>query len=219
MSAAAEGGDGFTAAASEGFPGRIAVLRAHGGDGRGRRHRSAEHEHGRAAARAALGLLGGPGLERVPIGADADGCPVWPAGVAGSISHSAPWAAAAAAWTRSGVRGVGVDVEVVRPRHAALWERVVMPDDAQAAPPGAPAEYVATVCFALREAVYKCVFPVLRVPMDWPDARLATNWDVGSAGVVLGERLGCDGALAAEFRAHDGAVVALCWWTAGASRK
>lgn len=113
------------------------------------------------------------------------------------------------------MRGVGVDVESIRSRHAALWDRVVLPEDADAAPPGAPAGLVATVCFAIREAVYKCVYPALRAPMDWSDARLTADWVRGQSAVALHERFGVEGSVSAAFQLLDTAVLAVCWWNKG----
>ncbi|WP_428985702.1 4'-phosphopantetheinyl transferase superfamily protein [Sinomonas terricola] len=178
-------------------------------EGDRRLHRASEHAHGRAAAREALFLLGGPCLAVAPLPRDADGCPVWPSAVVGSIAHSAPWAAAAVAWKRHGVLGVGIDAEAVHPRRAVLAERVVMPEDAAAADPKSSPALVATVFFALREAAYKCVFPSLRAPMDWSDVRFETDWHRGTCAVVIAPMRGAS--LFARFCCDGNTVRALCW--------
>lgn len=206
------------------FPGEIALIRCPSDASvppSVRRHD--EHVRGRTAARAALAALGGAELAQAPLAADPDGLPMWPSGVVGSISHSDPWAAAAVSSVAAGVspvtggvrcvRGIGVDVERVVASRAELWERVVMPEDAASAPEDASRAFLATLCFSLRESVYKCVYPVMRKPMDWRDARFAIDWTSGAVAVRLHPRFAFEGTLAAQFRELDGAVITACWWT------
>ena len=202
--------------------------------------RRREHARGRMAARAALTSLAGAGLGAAPLRADSEGLVEWPARITGSISHSGPWAVSAVGHSFSGVRddgecgsgirGIGVDVETVLPSRAELWERVVMPEDAASAPAHVSRAFIATVCFSLRESVYKCVYPVLRQPMDWPDARFTIDWESGRVEVSIDSRFAgagsgpgsgsgaCSdgvsdaGALAAQFREVEGTVVSGCWW-------
>ena len=194
---------------SQNFPGRVALRRRDTSQEPRWRRRGAEHTHGRATAREALRLLGGSDLAAAALTADPDGCPVWPAGVVGSIAHSAPWAAAAVAWERHGVLGVGIDVEAVHPRRALLAERAVMPEDAAAAGPQSSPDLVATVFFALREAAYKCVFPSLRAPMDWSDVRFETDWRRGMCAVSVMPM--AEANFSARFGFNGTSVQAICW--------
>jgi 4'-phosphopantetheinyl transferase EntD len=75
---------------------------------------------GRACARAALAGLGhGDAV----IGQGEGGAPLWPAGIAGSITHTSSYAAALAAEARL-FSGIGVDAERVGGVTDDLWPRL-----------------------------------------------------------------------------------------------
>ena len=75
---------------------------------------------GRACARSALSKLGQDG---VAIGRDQNGAPLWPEGVAGSITHTTGYAAALVA--RLGqISGIGVDAERIGGVTQNLWPRL-----------------------------------------------------------------------------------------------
>lgn len=195
-----------------GFDGRLVVLHGGGFGSRGPFRRAAEHRAGRLAARAALAELGVPALARARVGVGPHGEPTWPMGVVGSISHAAPWAVAAVS-SRRELCGVGVDVETIHPHRAALADRVVMPEDARSAPSSVSTEQLATICFSLRESVYKCLNPMLGVEMEWDDVRLEIDWSSGAVAVCVDSSFGVRGALDAGIVALDGAVLTACWRT------
>lgn len=119
--------------------------------------RLAEFSAGRAAARMALAELGLPAIA-VPHGADR--APVWPPGVAGTITHSAT--ACLAAVSRS-ARGLGLDLEPDAPLDPALWDTVLLPAEAAFVAEGPDAGRNAMLVFSAKEAVYKAQYPLTRL--------------------------------------------------------
>lgn len=115
--------------------------------------RQREFALGRTCARSALEKLGHRG---VVIGRDANGAPLWPQGITGSITHTRDYAAAVVGETRR-FCGIGVDAERVGGVTQDLWPRLF--DDAErdhlmgldeAARGG-----IATLIFSAKEACYK----------------------------------------------------------------
>jgi len=121
--------------------------------------RQAEYLHGRRAARHALQVLGVP-VQDVPTGAHRQ--PIWPDGVAGSITHSRNYAAAGA--VRLGpLQTIGIDVEGVADGSSlqALLKTAI--DDAelkllrQIAPALGLAALV-TLVFSAKESFFKAAY-------------------------------------------------------------
>jgi 4'-phosphopantetheinyl transferase EntD len=114
------------------------------------RQRRSEFAAGRWAARHAMQMLGLPALD-VPMGADR--APIWPLGLAGSISHT--HGACLAAVVKAGVVGIDLEPEnAVQPDIQTTVldadERIMIGDN--------PA--LATVIFCAKEAVYKAQYPM-----------------------------------------------------------
>lgn len=111
--------------------------------------RRREFVAGRTALRAALGL-------EVAIVSDERGAPVLPSGWVGSISHKGARAAALAAPAGSG--HVGLDLEIAAEPRGAIERRVLTArEQAQLT-----SRREITLRFALKEAVYKAVDPIVR---------------------------------------------------------
>lgn len=110
-------------------------------------HRLAEFSAGRQAARAALAALGHAPIA-LPMGPDR--APLWPAGIAGSISHAAGIAVAVA---RHGLP-LGVDVEADAPLPEDLWPVITSAEERDHLPPGDTGHRVRQV-FAAKEALFK----------------------------------------------------------------
>ncbi len=127
---------------------------------------------GRAAAGQALGALG---LAASPIGRGSAGEPLWPAGVVGSITHTAGLALAVV--SRVAVcGGIGVDLErVLRAptaaeiRHVCLARESIWVDEPAAR--SARSERF-TALFATKEAVYKALDPRWRVRLGFHDVEV-----------------------------------------------
>jgi 4'-phosphopantetheinyl transferase EntD len=130
--------------------------------------RLASYAAGRRCARRALRQLdtasGADPRGEGPILRDGQGCPLWPAHAAGSISHS-PTVAIAVVADRACARAIGVDLESLdRSVGAATLERVFMASECRwlAGQPEAERERLAYAVFAAREALYKCVYQACR---------------------------------------------------------
>ena len=118
--------------------------------------RRAEFVAGRLCARDALAALGAPSTT-VPRGGD--GAPEWPAGFVGSISHTAGFAFAAVARV-SEARGLGLDVERISRFETDLRITRIVATPAERARFDLAAGNLATL-FSAKEAVYKCLYPLL----------------------------------------------------------
>jgi enterobactin synthetase component D len=118
----------------------------------------------------------------LPIGRD--GAPVWPTGVVGSITHIDRFVCAAAALARD-AEGLGIDVEPVLSRHRmSLVERCIA-TRAELAAVTAQAHLdraaALTLVFSAKEALYKCLYPLVGRVFDFLEADVE---DVDTAGHV-----------------------------------
>ncbi len=103
-----------------------------------------------------------------PILADEHGAPVWPAGVVGSISHTAGWTGAVAArrGRHGGIASIGLDAEVAAPLPDGVLEVVATEAERTAlahlgrADTDVPWD---AVLFAAKEATYKAWYPLTGV--------------------------------------------------------
>jgi enterobactin synthetase component D / holo-[acyl-carrier protein] synthase len=133
-----------------------------------------EVTNARTCARRALAALGRP---ETPILRGAKGEPLWPAGIVGSITHTAGYYAAAVAESTV-VRSVGVDAE----------EHGVLPDGvlghvAFGAEPGRlaalraadPTVWWDRLLFSAKESVYKAWFPLTGRWLGFEDAELTMD--------------------------------------------
>ena len=137
----------------------------------------------------ALRALRAAGYEAdgVPLG-DA-GAPAWPAGVVGSISHTATRALAVVGPTAHW-RGIGVDCEHVLDTAAAdeIVGDVVAEADAVDVVAGGSLEWAefVTIGFSAKESLYKCLRPIVGTFFDFTDAHLIQlNGDTGRARIRL----------------------------------
>jgi enterobactin synthetase component D len=148
--------------------------------------RQREFIAGRQCAAEAIARLGLSG-DALPIGED--GAPVWPPGVVGSIAHTDRIFWAAAARTQN-ARGVGIDLEPVMSRErAARVERNIV-TRAEMADLVARTRFdratALTLAFSAKEAVYKCLYPLVRRVFDYLDARVE---DIDNAAGEISVRL------------------------------
>ncbi|MCC7321186.1 MAG: phosphopantetheinyl transferase [Rubellimicrobium sp.] len=123
------------------WPGEAAALT------RARAPRRADFTAGRSAARAALALLG---HEPAALPRDPRGPAIWPAGVAGSISHGAGWAMAIAA-PAAAQAALGLDVE-------GAGAPLPLPEIARPEEIAALGSLDPVVLFSAKEAAYKAQF-------------------------------------------------------------
>lgn len=140
--------------------------------------RQREFTAGRACATRVLGELGARAL---PIARGAEGEPIWPAGVVGSISHAEGLCVAVGALA-SEVVGIGVDVEVDRIETSAFTRRICKESELAAIRRlGASVEALAPVVFSAKEACYKLQFPVTRDTSAWSRIEVLLSADTFTA--------------------------------------
>lgn len=127
--------------------------------------RRREFVAGRAALRSLLG-------QAVAIVRDDRGAPRLPAGWVGSISHKETRAAALLAPAGGGF--VGIDLEIAAPPRHAIEQRILTPRERAQIAHGREI----TLRFALKEAIYKAVDPIVRRYVGFTEVEL----DVGADG-------------------------------------
>lgn len=112
------------------------------------------------------------------------GPPRWPDGLIGSLAHDAEFAVAALSTTIR-YRGLGIDIEPAIPLPQGLEARVATPEEQQRY---APDLLSSRLLFVVKEAVYKAVNPIDRVPLGFQDiqvdleamtCRTTSGWEVG----------------------------------------
>jgi 4'-phosphopantetheinyl transferase EntD len=124
--------------------------------------RRREFAGGRAAARRALKLLQFPKGVCIPMGSAGE--PVWPIGVAGSLSHTATHAAALVARSARHA-SVGIDVDDQRLLGPAAAADLMTSDEVQAVLAAGwtrNADIAQNMAFLAKEAVFKFQYPITR---------------------------------------------------------
>jgi 4'-phosphopantetheinyl transferase EntD len=106
---------------------------------------------GRACAHAALAQLD---RDTGPIARTEEGAPVWPAGLAGSITHTDGYAAALVA-RAADFAGLGVDAERVGGVTPDLWSRLFNIGERETLARQADPARAATLIFSAKEACHK----------------------------------------------------------------
>lgn len=122
--------------------------------------RQRELATGRALARAALARLGVAACE-IPSGADR--APVWPEGIAGSITHS-DVRAIVALGARAEIGSIGIDLEEGPVLAEELWRPILLADERERLErePEEGRGRSALIVFAAKEALYKAQHPISR---------------------------------------------------------
>jgi 4'-phosphopantetheinyl transferase EntD len=132
--------------------------------------RRREYAAVRSCARACLGRLGyGP----VPILPGLGGAPSWPAGVLGSMTHCAGYAAAAVGPLPQ-ISAIGIDAEPDAPLPDGVLDLIATPAErdrlAVTQRPGGP--NWDRLLFSAKEAVYKAWFPLVGEWLDHQEAEI-----------------------------------------------
>lgn len=126
----------------------------------GRDRRRRQFEAGRRCAARLLGRLGARDTQ-VPVGPH--GCPQWPAGFVGSITHTDDFVAVAVA-RQVGCRSLGIDSERIVPHDAAADIEAICLDESErrlGQSTGLERRVHATLCFCAKESLYKCLYPMV----------------------------------------------------------
>jgi enterobactin synthetase component D / holo-[acyl-carrier protein] synthase len=132
--------------------------------------RRREFALGRWCARRALCRLG---IHDYPVQRGSANEPVWPPGIAGSISHCEGYCGAAVV-RRKTVQGIGIDVELSEPLAQRLRRMVCRQSELEwierSTPP--PHSDWAKLMFSAKESVYKCVYPLLGTRLGFHDIEI-----------------------------------------------
>ncbi len=165
---------------------------------------------GRACARLALERLG---RKPVGVGVGHAGAPIWPRGVVGSITHTDAWAAAVVADDRRAL-SLGLDLEDDAPLDAATCD-LVCSGDQTAIESNPPPERLrlGKLVFTIKEAVYKCHWPIARRFLEFEDVRVRVDIERGTFHAHVAEakaaRLAGAGEIEGAFVRSGGLCLAL----------
>lgn len=118
-----------------------------------------------AARIVARQLLAQLGYHGVPLPRGASGAPVWPEGVSGSLAHDDEVAVAAVGMHRDFI-AVGIDVEPAVALPPGMLALIATPQELRGSA-GDPLR--GKLLFAAKEAVYKAVYPLDRVFLEFRD--------------------------------------------------
>lgn len=140
--------------------------------------RRLEFATGRDCARRAMAALG---HAKAPLPQGQDRMPIWPADLVGSITHTDAWAAAAVARRGEGFVAIGIDLEPAEELAADLWASICTPQEQVrlTAIRGITPGLAARLVFCMKEAAFKCQYPLSGAMLEFSD--LAINVD-GEAG-------------------------------------
>lgn len=140
------------------------------GLGRAVEKRLAEFVAGRTMARIAQEAMG---LVAQPVGMAEDRAPVWPPGLAGSISHTHSSCACLLLPEDQGRPGIDIEI-IASGSDVALIEQIVLKgrdrEHLRAGP--LPFDVAATLCFSAKESLYKALYPTVRRYFGFEDAEV-----------------------------------------------
>jgi enterobactin synthetase component D len=130
--------------------------------------RQLEFAAGRHCAAAALRAIGIVVAEAIPIGKL--GAPVWPMSCVGSISHAAGLAAAAVVHAHE-IRTLGLDLESIAQADTVESSAAIItrPSELALLAPAGDLALAFTTVFAAKEALFKCLAPIVGRYFDFLD--------------------------------------------------
>ncbi|CZF82439.1 4'-phosphopantetheinyl transferase Npt [Grimontia marina] len=133
--------------------------------------RKCEFSAGRYCAFYAQKNLGIEIPSKVGIGSNRE--PVWPSGIAGSISHCQGKAVAVAAY-QSDCKYLGVDIEpLIKPQTCSqIWDSILCEDEFKYRYHFLNEELFLTTIFSAKESLYKAIFPYINVIASFDTAKL-----------------------------------------------
>ncbi|HEY4023183.1 MAG TPA: 4'-phosphopantetheinyl transferase superfamily protein [Pseudonocardiaceae bacterium] len=130
----------------------------------------------RTAARRALARIGVPA---VPILRGNKGQPLWPAGVVGSMTHTAGYCAAAVA-DAGKIRSIGIDAEEHDQLPGGVLDAVSLPAERAMLQRLGTDLHWDRLLFSAKESVYKAWFPLTGRWLGFEDAHLTFDPDDGT---------------------------------------
>lgn len=147
--------------------------------------RLGEFTAGRIAARTALKTLGFP---EAPLLVGPSRAPIWPEGAVGSISHTGSTCVAAVA-LKAQVHTLGLDLEEDTPLGRDLEPMVVTPEERAWLDNLSEGERgrAGKLIFSAKESVFKCWFPVEEQWLDFQDAAVVADPEMGTWSARIGK--------------------------------
>jgi 4'-phosphopantetheinyl transferase EntD len=152
-----------------------------------------EFAAGRACARAGLAELGIPDLTLL---SGDDRLPTWPPGIAGSITHTANYCAAAIVPTDR-VRSIGLDAEPNEPLDRELFPYVCSPSELLWLSANACSEkdqgLLARLMFTVKEAVFKSQYPITHHYLEFDEVQVTVDLNSGGFRAVVASHKSLNG--------------------------
>jgi 4'-phosphopantetheinyl transferase EntD len=175
--------------------------------------RKGEFAAGRHCARQALARFS---ISAPSILKDAYGCPLWPDGAVGSISHTSGCVISVAGRS-SLVAGLGVDVDSRRaPFPEAVLGHVCRPEELRwlQSMPAASMMLHAYALFSVKETIYKCVYGATGERLAFDDASLQFDLRAGLFRAQLMHAVGREGRtfLVGRVGCNAAHVFSGMWW-------
>lgn len=142
--------------------------------------RAREFAAGRLCARRALERLDHPGWDLLVA---PDRTPIWPQGIAGSISHTTGFCGAVAGPRRI-FSAIGFDVEIASRVSPELYGQFCTADELKSLSdlPRSAADLRATMLFSAKEAFYKCQYPLTAEWLEFQDISVGFTADTPKTG-------------------------------------
>lgn len=137
---------------------------------------------GRRASAQALSALGLAGEKVVPRAED--GCPIFPEGIVGSISHSAEIAIAVVG-SAAHIQMLGIDVEPVEPMEGRVVSYIALENEIAEVGRHFSAQNAPLAIFVMKEAVYKAWWPKYRRLLWFSNITLSDEANDGSYRAVV----------------------------------
>ncbi len=129
-----------------------------------------EFSAGRFLANDALKVLN---IKDFPLLQGEDRTPVWPEGIAGSISHNHEYCMVAVC-KKSDYKSVGVDIETITRLKSNLWSRICTSKEisqTREIMPSLRKQFIAII-FSAKESFYKCQYPVTHKFINFHDIEI-----------------------------------------------
>ncbi|RUP10172.1 4'-phosphopantetheinyl transferase [Hyphomicrobium sp.] len=141
--------------------------------------RRLEFAKGRDCARKAMASLGHANAS-LPRGQDR--MPVWPDELVGSITHTDGWTASAVARRDQGFHAIGIDLEPANELAFDLWDEICTPTERAmlAANCGVTPGVAAHFIFCLKEAAFKCQYPISGAMLEFADLLVDVDAQAGT---------------------------------------
>ncbi len=162
--------------------------------------RQAEFLAGRCMAAAAQMTLGYPPTQ-VKIGSNR--APIWPAGLAGSISHARGNCASFVVPVNAGHPGIDIEAITSGQALSSIQRMVLNPQENEIIKTAdMPVERAATLVFSAKETLFKALFPIVQRHFGFPAAALTAPPQNGFLSLKLTDALHADLPKGQEFKIH-----------------